>query len=217
VFAEGSPVTGVDVMFTSNSNGTFTAIREDGNGYYRANYTAPANTSLSAVTINVYASATGCLGASGTALVRVSAPPVPVTNQTANAATRTLTLQVLDINGNPIADAQVFSATQPAGITQLTGTTNETGCATFHGVKAGYYAFDIQKDGYNPLQQSVSYNGTKITFTLSQTPADNTLFIIAPIVAVALIVAIAVTVIKKRRKGGSSSKGLQPLNWPMPS
>jgi hypothetical protein len=218
VFAEGSPVTGANVMFTSNSNGTFTAIREDGNGYYRANYTTPANTSMSSIMVTASGSAVGCLSASGTARVTVSAPPAPVTNQTAaNLATRTLVLYVSDINGSPITGVQVSTVTQPAGITQLTGATNETGYATFHGVKAGYYAFDISKDGYNPLSQDVTFNGNPVSFTLTQTPSDNTMLIIAPIVAVILIVAIAVTVVKRRRRGGSSSKGLQPLNWPMPS
>jgi hypothetical protein len=218
VLAEGAPLVGANVEFTSNSNGTFTAIREDGNGYYRANYTTPANTSMSSIMITANASATGCLSASGTARVTVSAPPVPVINQTAaNQASRTLTLHIVDINGDPIADATVSTVTQPAGITQLTGTTNETGYATFKNVKSGYYAFDVTKDGYNPISQSVSFNGTSVTFMLNQTPADNTMMIIAPIVAVILIVAIAVTVVKRRRRGGSSSKGLQPLNWPMPS
>lgn len=217
VFGDGSPVTGADVVFSSNSNGTFTAIREEGNGYYRANYTTPANSSMSSIMITASATATGCLSASGTARVTVSAPPAPVTNQTAaSLAAATLVLHVVDVNGDPIPDAQVSSVTQPSGVAMLSGTTNRTGYATFRNTKAGYYAFSITKEGYSPLSQDTTYNGNPVTFMLAQIPADNTMFIIAPIVAVVLIVAIAVTMVKRRRRG-SSSKGLQPLSWPMPS
>jgi hypothetical protein len=215
VLADGAPLTGANVKFTSDSNGTFSGIHEEGAGYYRANFTTPTHTSLSNITLTVSVSAAGCLNASATSQVAVSAPPTPVTNQTANPAASTLVLHVVDINGDPVADAQVLTATQPAGIKQLTGTTNQSGYVKFNGTKAGYYAFDISKDGYSPISPSLNYTGKPCTFTLAQTPADNTLLIIAPVVAVVLIVAITVTVIKRRHRG-SSKKGLEPLNWPMP-
>lgn len=215
VLSDGNPLTGADVEFTSNSNGTFTAIREDGNGYYRANYTTPTHSSLSSITITASASATGCLNASGTARIAVSAPPAPATNATAASLSASLVLRVVDVNGDPVSDASVSTATQPAGLKQLTGTTNQSGYVTFNGTKTGYYAFAITKEGYDALSQSVNFTGKPVTFMLTQTPADNTMLIIAPIVAVVLIVAVSVTLVKRRHRG-SSKKGLQPLNWPMP-
>jgi hypothetical protein len=215
--SEGNPVTGADVEFTSNSNGTFTSIREDGAGYYRANYTTPTHSPLSSITISASASAVGCLTVSGTTRVAVSAPPAPVTNATAaSLAASTIVMRVIDVNGDPVADAQVSTETQPAGIKQLSGTTNQSGCVTFNGTKTGYYAFSITKEGYRPLSQSFNFTGKTATLMLTPTPADNTMLIIAPIVAVILIVAIAVTVVKRRRRGSSKNR-LQPLNWPMPS
>jgi hypothetical protein len=133
----------------------------------------------------------------------------------ASLAASTLTLHIVDLNGDPVADAQVSTVTQPAGIKPLTATTNQSGWATFNKTKAGYYSFSITKEGYNPLSQSVNYTGKPVTFMITKTPADNTLLIVAPVVAVVLIVAIVVTVIKRRR-GGSSRRDLEPLTWPMP-
>ncbi len=215
VLADGLPLAGANVVFTSNGNGSFAATRDEGAGYYKANYIAPANSSLSAVTVTVNVSADGCLSASATTRITVTAPPAPVANQTANSTATVLVLRVLDFNGDPVSDAQVSTATQPAGLGQLSGVTNASGYVTFRGVKAGYYAFDVTKEGYSALSAGVNFKGTPVTFMLTQTPADNTLTIIAPIIAVVLIVAIVVTVVKRRRKGGSNA--LQPLNWPMPS
>jgi len=214
VSSEGKPLTGADVAFRSNSNGTFTAFREEGNGYYKANFTAPANSTLSSITVTASVAVIGCLPAEGTAHVTLTSPPV-VVSQTNTTATRKLVLLIVDGNGNPVSDAQVTTATQPAGIGQLSGVTNSSGYVTFNSTKTGYYAFDITKDGYSPLSQSLSFNGNPATFILTQTPTDNTLTIIAPIIAVILIVVIAVTLVKRRKNHRSA--GLQPLNWPMPS
>jgi hypothetical protein len=214
VSSEGNPLTGADVAFRSNSNGTFSAFREEGNGYYKANFTAPANSTQSSITVTASAAIFGCLPAEGTARVTLTSPPV-VASQTNTTATRKLVLLIVDGNGDPVSDAAVSTATQPAGITQLIGTTNQSGYVTFNSTKTGYYAFTITKEGYSPLSQSVSFNGNPATFILTQTPADNTLTIIALIVAVILIVIIAVTLVKRKKKHRST--GLQPLNWPMPN
>ena len=217
LLADGAPLTGADVAFTSNSNGTFTSIREDGAGYYRANYTTPTHSPLTSITLSVSASAAGYLSTSATARVAVSAPPAPVTNQTAaSLAASTIVMCIVDVNGDPVADAQVSTLTQPAGLKQLTGTTNQTGYVTFNNTKTGHYTFSVTKGGYSSLSQDVAFNGNPVTFMLTKTPTDNTMLLIAPIVAVVLIVVIAVTVVKRRRRG-SSKRGLQPLSWPMPS
>jgi hypothetical protein len=214
VLADGAPLTGATVEFTSDSNGTFSEVWEAAAGYYKANFTAPTHTQLSSITLTASSSATGCLNASGISRVTVSAPPTR--NVTAaSLAASTLTLHIVDLNGDPVSDAQVSTVTQPAGIKPLTATTNQSGWATFNKTKAGYYSFSITKEGYNPLSQSVNYTGKPVTFMITKTPADNTLLIVAPVVAVVLIVAIVVTVIKRRR-GGSSRRDLEPLTWPMP-
>jgi hypothetical protein len=84
-------------------------------------------------------------------------------------------------------------------------------------MKNGSYTFQVTKDGFAMLEQSIDFKGVGMAMTLALGTGgqggDNTLLyiIVAVVVAVVLVV---VGIVVKRRKPAKSNK-LQPLNWPM--
>lgn len=81
VTANGAPVTGATVQFTSNNGGTFSATSQ-GNGYYNANFTAPSFSIATNCTITASGSKTGYLNAQGTIQITVTPAPAPTPTPT---------------------------------------------------------------------------------------------------------------------------------------
>lgn len=206
VSVEGNPVTGATVKFTSNNGGKFTTPQEDESGVYKTTFTAPSFTKITTCTITMNASKTGFIGSQATAQIAVG--PTLATNSTSNS-TGTLQLRIQDSNGNYLSDAIITSTTQPQGMKALVGITNETGCVSFRNAVMGSYAFNITKEGYEAMNQTITFKGNPSPLTLvlfGNAQGDNTLLlIIVAVVIVVVIVVISIVLIKRRR----ADNGLQ--------
>ncbi len=212
ITAQGKPVTGAAVTFTSDNGGTFTETQEEPAGYYTTIFTAPIFTNTTTCTITANASITGFMDSRGT--VQVAVGP---TVSTTTTSTPTLLLRILDDQGDFLVDVLVSSTAQPAGVAAVSGVTNETGDVAFQNLTAGSYVFQISKDGYATLEQPVEYTGKSMALVSSlQTGSgqgDNTWILVGIIVVFAVVfTVIGIGLVKRRRK--QPTKGLAPLNWP---
>lgn len=133
-----TPVPGAAIKISSDSGGTFSSVTDERNGYYMVVFTAPTVYSKTICTISVDASKTGLISGSGKIQITV----VPA------APTGVIRLYVKDRDGNPVAEAEVTSTSQPGGISSLSSTTGEDGSVTFRGVPSGSYKFKATKEGY---------------------------------------------------------------------
>ena len=82
ITADDTPVTGATTKFTSNNGGTFTAVTDQGNGYYKTNFTAPSFTKATVCTITASVSKTGYVNSLSTANITVEPPPAPTAKPT---------------------------------------------------------------------------------------------------------------------------------------
>jgi hypothetical protein len=221
VSAEGSPITGAAVTFTSNNGGKFTPTQEDPDqaGCYKTNFTAPSFSKTTTCTITADTSKTGFLTSQITTQITVTPPSAATADSTSTGSnvngTGVLQLWVQDSGGNALSDAQVYSTVQPSGAKTLSGITNETGHVTFKNVVAGKYTFEVTKPGYQTLNQAIDFDGNPAATVLtlySGTQGDNTLLMITAGIAVAVVIAVICIVIVKRRK---PAKSIDPLNWPL--
>jgi len=206
VSVAGTPVTGATVKFASNNGGKFTTPKEDEPGVYKTTFTAPSFTKITNCTITANASKTGFIGAQATAQIAVG--PTLASNSTSNS-TGTLQLRIQDSDGNYLSDVMVTSTSQPQGMKVLVGFTNETGCVSFKNAIVGSYTFNITKDGYAAMNQTVNFKGTSSPLTLvlfGNAQGDNSLLlIVVAVVIVVIIVVISIILIKRRR----ADNGLQ--------
>jgi hypothetical protein len=229
VTANGAPVTGATVQFTSNNGGTFATTTEQGNGYYNTSFTAPSFSIATTCTVTASGSKTGYLSAQGTTQITVTpAPtatptptptPTPSPTPTPTINTGTITLRIEDSQGNPLNNTIVSSTAQPTGMQPLFDITNATGYVTFQNTTAGSYTFKIIKEGYPPQNETIDYHGQPLTLSIAlsssnangNNPNGNTLIIIVSIVVVAVAVAVISSLFLVRRKKSPNIKKLQEL------
>ncbi len=207
ITADGAPVTGATVVFTSNNGGTFSA-QQQGNGYYNTTFTAPNFSQTTVSTIIASASKTGYLDSQGTTQISVTPNEAPTPNPTNTTGVNQGTIQlcIVDVNNTPLNNTLVSSIAQPAGMTTLNEITNATGYVTFQNAISGSYTFKIIR-GSTSMNQTFDYTGQPLALTLtlldSNAPAtaDNTVLLIAAIVIVIIAVsAVSALVIVKRKK-----------------
>jgi hypothetical protein len=128
-----------------------------------------------------------------------------------------LRFRILDGAGGFVSGATVVSVSQPTGVNALSGVSDSSGYVIFQDMKNGSYTFQVTKDGFAMLEQSIDFKGVGMAMTLALgtggQSGDNTLLYIIIAVVVAIVLVI-VGIVVKRRKPAKSNK-LQPLNWPM--
>ncbi len=112
-----------------------------------------------------------------------------------------------DYDGNPLSDTTVSSTTQPVGAKALSGVTNATGFITFANVTAGKYQFNIQRDGFNDMNQTINFSGQpiKITYALTSEAtamdvSNDSLTIPVTVVVVIIVVIVIGLALKRRSK-----------------
>ena len=75
----GNPVAGATVTFTSSNGGTFSTVRDVGNGFYNTTFTSPILNTQTAVTITATASKAGYTTSNGTTQITIQPlPPLDV-------------------------------------------------------------------------------------------------------------------------------------------
>ena len=226
VTANGAAVTGATIQFTSDSGGTFTTTKEQGNGYYTTNFTASSFTKTTTCTITATASKTGYLNCQTTTQITVeppsstststsnptaTSPTISGTSQTANSTSnaQTIQLHIQDSGGSPLGEANVTSTAQPEGVQTLSAVTNQTGYVVFQNVTAGNYTFRIVKEGYYQTFEPIKMKGQPIAMTVSLMSASSNVkgggsFPTTLIVAVSAVVAVvAVILVVKRRRASA--------------
>lgn len=245
ITADGAPVSGATTQFTSNNGGTFTAVTDQGNGFYKANFSAPSFTKTTTCTITASVSKTGFVNSLSTAEVTVEPPPAPTAKPTptpsptstpqptssptpnSNSSSTTnctgiLKLCIKDNEGNPLNDTDIVSILQPAGMRTLIGVTNETGYAIFDNATAGLYKFSIINEGHEQINQSINFKGQPVTYTVmvssDTTPSTgSSLPIVAVIIVVVIIAAIGSVLVIKRKRNRKPKLFEPPHNNSNPS
>ncbi len=229
VTANGGPVAGATINFASNNGGSFTAVTDQGNGYYNASFAAPSFTTTTSCTITVSGSKTGYLNAQGTTQVTVTPAPAPTPTPTPTPsptptptpapATGTITLLIEDSQGTPLTNVLVSSTTQPTGMATLTNVTDASGSVTFQNATAGSYVFKIIKDGYTQLNETIpSYNAQPLTLHVplvssngsNNNSSTNNLVVISVVIA-AVVIAIVSSMLLIKRKTTPNVKKLKEL------
>ena len=187
VTADGNPIVGANVKFASDNGGTFTSVKDVGDGTYKANFTAPASTKITSCTIVASVSKDQYLSTQGKIQVNLSSTATPVID---NAK---LTLQIKDVNGNPIKDALATSIALPSGMTTIANVSDSEGYLSFQGLKSGSYTFKIEKTGFLPINQTLNIKSSQLALTLmliaDSSASNNTLIIIAIVATASIIVA----------------------------
>jgi hypothetical protein len=219
---DDTPVTGATLQFTSNNGGTFIAVTEQGNGYYKTNFTALSFTKTTTCTITASASKTGYINSIGTVDVTVEPPPAPTptptptpsatssptatsspsssptptptSNSTSTTNSTTLKLRITDSNGNPLNGTDILSVKQPAGMGTLSGVTNETGYVIFDNATIGSYTFSIIEEGQQPINQTINFKGQASTMTIliTRETAPSTDSSLTIVAVIVVVVIIAV-------------------------
>ena len=221
---DSSAIAGATVQFTSNNNGSFSQTQESQAGYYTTTFTAGSFQHTTTCTITATVTKTGYENVTGTVQITVVPPTAQTptettqTNSTNNAvASPQLRFRVLDGAGGFVSGATVVSVSQPTGVNALSGVSDSSGYVIFKDMKNGSYTFQVTKDGFAMLEQSIDFKGVGMAMTLALgtggQSGDNTLLYIIIAVVVAIVLVI-VGIVVKRRKPAKSNK-LQPLNWPM--
>jgi hypothetical protein len=168
-----------------------------GDGYYKANFTAPAPSKATSCTILASVSKSQYLSTQGKVQINLN-------STTAKAITdATLTLQIKDINGNPIKDVLATSTVLPSGMLTLANVSDNAGYLTFQGLKTGSYTFKIEKTGFLTINQTLNINSKQLSLNLmlsaDSSASNNTLIIIAIVVSASVIVA-SWLLVKRRQK-----------------
>jgi len=193
------PASRTTLNFTSNKGGTFSAPRDEGNGYYTTTFTAPnaANNTLCTITAN--SSKSGFTTA--TSKIKLTLNP--------NSAIAALTLQITESNGNPVAEASVTIPPLETGGQTQSGTTNQTGYVTFENVAPGTYTVQIAKSGYDSQSVTLQFAAGQKSFssaTLSPSAGFPWIIIVGVVVAIVVsVVAVYIFVIRKRRNQDEDS------------
>jgi hypothetical protein len=191
-----NPTLGAIVKFTSSGGGTFSAVTPLGDGYYTSMFTSPNFATETNVTITATVSKTDFTTSTGTTQLVVG----PLVNFGA------LQICVKDEAVQPIGNVTVFSVSQPSGMRDLIGTTNSTGYVTFFDVAEGNYTFSVNKEGYLPMNMSLSFKVSNPASTWfltessdNQPPADLTIVWVT-LVVVIVVVVVGVIMVLRRRK-----------------
>jgi len=193
------PAPGAAIQLTSDNGGSFSAVTDEGNGYYDSVFTAPAVTTQTVCGILAFASKPGYTTAQ--AGVQVTVTPT----------TGNILLHVQETSGNPVSEANVTSAFQPTGVSQLSGITDDAGLVVFNGVLEGSYTFQIARSGYDTQNETITVTAgqtTSLTINFSITPSllPSTPVLIAIVAIVIIIIAVIVIVIRKFRISFSTSQ-----------
>jgi hypothetical protein len=208
VSADGNPVIGATVKFTSNNGGTFSTAKAQGGGYYKTTFTSPSFAKTTNCTITASASKTGYLN--GQATTQISVGPTLTGNLTG-----TLQFCLKDVDGKALSNALVSSIVQPNGMTKQSEVTNSTGYVTFKNLAIGSYTFRIIKDGYAEMNQTINYKSQMPTLTITLTSNDvldtKTLIIIISVVVVATVIAVISGLYIIKRKRSAKVRKLQDL------
>jgi hypothetical protein len=203
------PTLGAKMNFSSNTNGgNFSAITEEGNGYYTTLFTAPNAKTNTVCTITANASKTGYNSTVGT---------VQITINPSSTRTCTLELQVIEENRNPISNAKVTAQSQPSGDQTISGFTNETGYLIFENLLEGNYTFQVDKAGYEAQTETIRLVAGQTQYRdviLSSQASFPWLPIIVAIVAI-VVVAVLVGVWFIRRRRNSLTVSWKPSSQPL--
>jgi hypothetical protein len=111
VTADGNPVTGATLKFTSNNGGKFSSTTDQGLGYYKTTFTAPSFSKTTNITITAAVSKTSFKASQSTIQLTVGL--------IANNGTGTLRCLIKDGNGNPLSDTLVSSTAQSQNVNPL--------------------------------------------------------------------------------------------------
>ena len=208
-----TPITNATVKFTSNNGGKFSTTKEQGEGYYTTTFTAPSFSKTTTCTVTASASKTGYIGSQGTVQITVGSA-----SNTSNS-TGIIELCIKDSTGNPANDTLVISTSQPTGAKALSGITNATGYVTFKDAIAGSYTFNIIKQGYMPMNQTINFKGQPMSLTLmlsnDTAQADYTLMIVVSIIVTAIVISAISALFLIRRRKAARIKALQQLQKQM--
>jgi hypothetical protein len=221
---DSSAIAGATLQLRSNNNGSFSQTNENQPGYYTTTFTAGNFQHTTTCTITVNVTKTGYESATGTVQLTVVPPSVPTPTATTQpssgnntVASPKLRIQILDGTGGFVTGATVVSVTQPIGTNALSGVSDNNGYVICQNMKNGSYTFQVTKDGFAMLEQSIDFRGACMATTLAlgtgSQNGDNTLLYVIVAVVIAVVLVI-VGIVVKRRKPAKSNK-LQPLNWPM--
>jgi len=234
----GTPVTSVQVTLSSDNGGSFSVISEQGNGDYKATFTAPSFSKMTTCTITANAAKTGYITAQGTVQINVqppsstptttpspssspsstptanptSSPTIPSTGDSAN-----LELCIKDVNGNPLNGTIVTSIDQPSGVNPLFDIANDNGHVSFRNVTAGSYIFALVKQGYEPMNASLSLTNQPMALTITllsgneQFANANTLITVALIVIIIVVASVVGVFFVVKRKSNVKERKLREL------
>ena len=211
----GNPAASATVKFTSSFVGTgqtFTTVKDQGNGYYTANYTAPNLTTDANITITATISKTDYTTSQAYAQVTVV------------TALKLGTLQfcIKDDQGNPVNEAIVSTITQPSGMKKLTDITNTTGYVTFPNAMEGSYKINVIKQGYASTNQTINFTAAATTTartisivrtTTDQPQGDMTLVWLGLVAVIVVVVIVVLAYVQRRR---TAAKFKVPKKWAPP-
>ncbi len=194
-----NPVEGATVEFNSNNEGKFTKVQRLENGCYTTTFTAPTFETPTNVTITATVSKTDCITVIATAQIIV----LP------EQFFGTLQIYVRDENSfEPVGNVTVVLTSQTLGDTNLTAVTDSTGYVVFPNCVEGDYTISLDKQGYVPMETSLSFKSTDGPIDLyitqigdGQSASDGaTVGIILIVVIVSCIVALVVFLMWRRRQ-----------------
>ena len=232
VTANGGPIAGAKITFTSNNGGSFTTAMDQGNGYYNTSFTAPSFTTATSCTITASGSKIGYLDAQGTTQVTVTPAPAPTPTPTAtptpsSALTPTnggpITLLIENSEGTPMNNTLVSSTTQPAGIATLIAVTNASGYVTFRNATTGSYVFKIISSGYLQQNETIYYDGNTLTVNISLVRSSgvnsinlngNDIIVISVAIS-SVVIAIVISMFLAKRKTSPNIQKLKDLKKQM--
>ena len=171
---DSSAIAGATVQFTSNNNGSFSQTQESQPGYYKTTFTAGSFQHTTTCTITATVTKTGYENVTETVQITVVPPTTQTptettqTNSTNNAvASPQLRFRVLDGAGGFVSGATVVSVSQPTGVNALSGVSDSSGYVIFKDMKNGSYTFQVTKDGFAMLEQSIDFKGVGMAMTLA--------------------------------------------------
>lgn len=189
-----TPALRATVKFTSNKGGNFSAITEEGNGYYTAVFTAPKVSRQTLCTITANATKTGYNGVAGNVTVTVGLAPTNASN--------VMRVRIVEDDGAPVSGATITSELTDNGVS-LNGITNETGYVTFANVLEGTYTIQIEKEGYDTKTETLQFVASQMalqTVNLSKTSAGIFSLPVIIGIVVAVVAVIVVLLLIRRRK-----------------
>ncbi len=190
-----TPALRATVKFSSNKGGNFSALTEEGNGYYTAVFTAPKVSRQTVCTITANATKTGYNGAAGNVTVTVELEPTNSSN--------ILRVRIAEDDGTPVSGATISSEPTGNGV-NLNGITNETGYVSFANVLEGTYTIQITKEGYDAKTETIQFVAGQTSYqTVNVSRAGSSIFslpVIIGIVVAVVAVIVVLLLIRSRQK-----------------